>query len=838
MLKTVPALLTGAVLLLLLAVASASAQAPGLPRTYDVQRIDSPNPTGGGAFGWGTTSADLTGDGKHELLVAQAQTGPGQVFVFDGATGRHIDTIDPPEKNPLNPTANNPDGVESEEFAFVYVEVMPDVGSCPGGDGPDPGKICDAPTVGAGDTIPEILIGSRSLRVNATDGSLPPTKTDPRVGRGYIFDGATRAVLKRIDMPAAERVEQGSREATSQFARSMSSASALPPCAGTRSQANDAGVGPCPSNEQVSPSERIGDVGRPSTAPGSGPDGQPDIIITARNYRETIGPSGTAASDSQCRAATTGTCTAGKVWAYSAAIAGTSPEAIDETPIYGIQNPRPQTDGAEFGGNIFRIGDVGGLAPAGSTSPPAGTPTAAPDTVPDFVIPARTLDYPLAQPQNDTFPNIGAAFLFDGRTGKLVRTITHPEPQPRAQFGASFNAGRAVGDVGSQGAADILLPAPLQNGVSTDDGKVWAFNAFGGGGGGEQSLQFATLGDPTPMIGGNFGGSQTGVGDLLDGPENPANEVLIGGFGPFDPNTEASNNNVTDLHFMNVTTQRNLMTIPHPEGARGDGFGVGITPMGDLNGDGFLDFGATAYLANVTTGGDGRAYIFRSNNAPPPTEPPPPPAAPTPAPAPAAAGSAPAARTSEPPPLRAGACTNRRLGTRSSERIEGTLAGDTVFAYSGDDEVRGFQGQDCLDGGAGEDLVIGGDDNDKLVGGSSDDRLDGADGRDQLFGGPGADRLLGDFGRDQLAGGAGNDRLEGGAGNDRLFGESGKDRILVGGGRNEVDAGTGNDSIDARNGERDTVECGRGRDRVRADRVDRLRGCERRSFPRRSRRSR
>jgi len=43
-------------------VAAAAAQGPGLPRTYQPTIIDSPNPIGGGSFGWGVSSADLTGD--------------------------------------------------------------------------------------------------------------------------------------------------------------------------------------------------------------------------------------------------------------------------------------------------------------------------------------------------------------------------------------------------------------------------------------------------------------------------------------------------------------------------------------------------------------------------------------------------------------------------------------------------------------------------------------------------------------------------------------------------------------------------------------------------------
>jgi hypothetical protein len=42
-----------------------------------------------------------------------------------------------------------------------------------------------------------------------------------------------------------------------------------------------------------------------------------------------------------------------------------------------------------------------------------------------------------------------------------------------------------------------------------------------------------------------------------------------------------------------------------------------------------------------------------------------------------------------------------------------------------------------------------------------------------------------------------------------------------------IDGGAGADIIDAVDGRADRVRCGSGRDRVRADKFDRLRGCER-----------
>ncbi len=72
----------------------------------------------------------------------------------------------------------------------------------------------------------------------------------------------------------------------------------------------------------------------------------------------------------------------------------------------------------------------------------------------------------------------------------------------------------------------------------------------------------------------------------------------------------------------------------------------------------------------------------------------------------------------------------------------------------------------------------------------------------------GADVLLGRGGDDCLAGGPGRDRLNGGSGTDRLAG------------------GPGGDTIHAVDGLPETVRCGGGTDRAKADVSDRLVGCE------------
>ncbi len=115
-----------------------------------------------------------------------------------------------------------------------------------------------------------------------------------------------------------------------------------------------------------------------------------------------------------------------------------------------------------------------------------------------------------------------------------------------------------------------------------------------------------------------------------------------------------------------------------------------------------------------------------------------------------------------------------------------------------------------------------------IAGGPGNDTRNGTAARDLMLGAAGADRLAGLGAADCLFGQAGDDRLSGGAGADRLFGGSGRDRLSGGPGTDRFSGGAGADRISARDGRRERITCGSGRDLVTADRNDRVaRDCER-----------
>jgi hypothetical protein len=101
-----------------------------------------------------------------------------------------------------------------------------------------------------------------------------------------------------------------------------------------------------------------------------------------------------------------------------------------------------------------------------------------------------------------------------------------------------------------------------------------------------------------------------------------------------------------------------------------------------------------------------------------------------------------------------------------------------------------------------------------IVGKLGNDDLKGSDGQDHIKGGGGNDRIDGGDGNDTIDGGVGNDTVKGGNGNDTIKGGSGNDK---------ASGGEGNDTIDVRDGKAgDIVQCGTGRDKVIADKKDRV----------------
>jgi Ca2+-binding RTX toxin-like protein len=110
-----------------------------------------------------------------------------------------------------------------------------------------------------------------------------------------------------------------------------------------------------------------------------------------------------------------------------------------------------------------------------------------------------------------------------------------------------------------------------------------------------------------------------------------------------------------------------------------------------------------------------------------------------------------------PPPSNGGGCTIR--GTPGADVIDGTNRRDVICGRGGNDIIHGLGGSDTIVGGGGNDRMSGGKKGDVLRGGGGKDRLNGAGGRDRYSGGGGRDTLTARDGvREQVKGGPGRDR--------------------------------------------------------------------------------
>jgi len=609
--------LLGGVLLPLAAAGAAHAQsvAPGLPPGYQVQRVDSPLPTTTGGFGnLGAPIGDVNADGKEDFVQVQdtgSLNGDGIIWTFSGATGQVLRTTNTPDAG----------GLGGRSGADGFAGRMNDIGSCANAPTPNPaqpGPTCASATVGPPDGAGEILIGAGGVDVGGV--------TD--VGRAYVLDGRTLAVLKRIDMPPADRALIAARAAElppvtgstvpaarGGFGRTATSPRGLPPCAG------NAGVGDCPSTTAIPQAVRIGDVDG---------GGVPDVVIGANNFPEN---SSTANPESQCAKALTAICiAAGRAYTYRGEeIAGSDPSVTldgtgaGQTPPKILKNLAAQADdpfaskrSEIFGHAQMPVGDVGSCR-TGGTFPAVAvgaqclntSSTIVPDGKPDYIVASHRADTPIFNP-DPAFFETGVAFLIDGATGAVLYTYNDPEPVANALFGFTTGQQFALGDLGDSSLPDVIIAGFQTVAGKAQSGRGYVFS----GNYKANFINFAVIDDPTPNTFGRFANPTEGVGNLVA--SAPGNEVLAGQFSSVQ--TPAKEDTLFDVSFYSPVNERALQTISDPDAQPESGFGSRVMPLGDLNGDGFLDFAVPSVRYDLPAAGatpgvldQGRMYIFRSD---------------------------------------------------------------------------------------------------------------------------------------------------------------------------------------------------------------------------------
>ena len=426
----------------------------------------------------------------------------------------------------------------------------------------------------------------------------------------------------------------------------------------------------------------------------------------------------------------------GKAWVFS---------GLDGRMLHALDNPKPQRN-ARFGSRIGRAGDLTG------------------DGRSEVILGASNNDLPAGCGEQGSVPvncrrNEGEAFIFNGATGALVRTLNMPAADRTpatctsncGTFGlavqgpcdtnadgvvdqlvdaGSFNAssGRMYLFDGKTGALRLKIDnprpqtgatfgfqdaAPLSPGDVNGDGFADLYaNGFnqdvqtnGDAQGrawvfnGQTGALLYELNDPSPEFGGQFGWALARTDFNRD--ERP--DLYVGS----SPH-HGGGSQIGGTYVFRGEDGQLLKALERPESDPqaagsftnlGPNLGWGLAAPGDLNGDRQPDYLGGAPFTDVGGSQDqGKVYAFLSRLR------------------------------------RVGRCPNVLRGTRGRDRLHGTALGDLLLGGADRDVLTGYEGRDCLAGGSGNDSIRAAD--------GTRDRVNCGSGRDSVRADR-SDRLLG-----------------------------------------------------------------------------------------------
>lgn len=242
------------------------------------------------------------------------------------------------------------------------------------------------------------------------------------------------------------------------------------------------------------------------------------------------------------------------------------PAGLPPVPTYELFSPLPAAQ-QQFGFAVDTAGDVNG------------------DDYADVVVGARGY-------ASGGFASRGAAFVFHGGPGGLASTPARNliGPADNGEFGATV---ATAGDINADGFGDLVIGARSASTVFDRAGSV-AIHL--GSATGVLAVADTVIHGTAALA---FCGSSVSTAGDVDGDDHA--DVLIG-----IPGLNGNAGKV-DLLFGGPGGVASSLTVPDPQSGPFERFGSVVAPLGDLDADGYADFGARASNSSTT----GRISVYR-----------------------------------------------------------------------------------------------------------------------------------------------------------------------------------------------------------------------------------